>query len=147
VALIGFTRVSPPDDLEPGDDSQRAPLSRGSIEWVPCAEVNGEGVFIRLPEGQVAAWEEQAASHPQIERLVEAHRTWRLSWGFDPEAQAAPLDRTLPDLTGAPSRTDPSALRLPRFDRSWPTQGERTSSKLPSALVLPESDPANLEAS
>ncbi len=85
VALIGFTRVAPPDEVEAGDGSPRAPLSRGSMEWVPCAEVNGEGVFIRLPEERVAGWEQQVSSHPQIERLMEAHRTWRIRWGLDPD--------------------------------------------------------------
>src|SRR5439155_1681395 len=32
VALIGFTRVAPPDEVEAGDGSPRAPLSRGSME-------------------------------------------------------------------------------------------------------------------
>jgi hypothetical protein len=55
------------------------------MEWVPCAEVNGEGVFIRLPEAEVSTWEDQVEGHPQIERLREAHRTWRLHWGLDPD--------------------------------------------------------------
>jgi MrfA Zn-binding domain len=85
VALIGFTRVAPPDEVEAGEGSPRAPLSRGQVAWVPCAEVNGEGVFIRLPEEQVAAWEQRVAGHPQIEHLMEAHRTWRQRWGLDPD--------------------------------------------------------------
>jgi hypothetical protein len=85
VALVGFTRVAPPDEVEADDGSPRAPLSRGSIEWVPCAEVNGEGVFVRLPEEQVATWEQQVSTHAQIERLLDAHRTWRMRWGLNPE--------------------------------------------------------------
>lgn len=85
VALIGFTRVAPPDEIEAGQGSRRAPLARRSIEWVPCAEVHGEGVFIRLPEERVAAWEQEVAGDPVVVRLREAHRGWRDRWGLDPE--------------------------------------------------------------
>src|SRR6266536_3012095 len=44
-ALVGFTRIDAPDEL------------RADPLWVPCAEVRGEGVFLRLAEEPLAAWE------------------------------------------------------------------------------------------
>jgi hypothetical protein len=84
VALIGFTRVAPPDEVDAGDGIPRAPLSRRPAEWIPCSEVRGEGVFIRLPEDRVHAWDEEVRDHPHVQRLLEAHRHWRLRWGLDP---------------------------------------------------------------
>lgn len=85
VALTGFTRIAPPDEVETGDGIPRAPLSRAPAEWVPCAEVRGEGVFIRLPEREVAGWERRVEGHPQVERLHAAHREWRARWGLNPD--------------------------------------------------------------
>jgi hypothetical protein len=52
-ALAGFTR------LESGGDDSTAklvPLRRGPAEWVPAAEVRGEGLFLRLSEAKVSDW-------------------------------------------------------------------------------------------
>jgi len=85
VALVGFTRVAPPDEIDSGEGLPRAPVSRQPPHWVPCAEVRGEGVFIRLPEERVASWEQHADGHPQVVRLLEAYRNWRMRWGLDPD--------------------------------------------------------------
>ncbi len=85
LALIGFTRVAPPDEADAGDGIPRAPLSRRPPEWVPCSEVRGEGVFIRLPEERVSSWEEEVREHPRMQRLLEAHQWWRMRWGLDPD--------------------------------------------------------------
>ena len=84
-ALIGFTRVDPPEELDGAAGRRPAPLSRAAPEWVPCAEVRGEGIFLRLREDRVAAWEDTVRDHPRVQRLWEAHRRWRLRWGLDPD--------------------------------------------------------------
>lgn len=85
LALVGFTRVAPPDEADASDGIPRAPLSRRPPEWVPCSEVRGEGVFLRLPEERVPSWEATVRDNPVVERLHQAHRSWRSRWGLDPD--------------------------------------------------------------
>jgi hypothetical protein len=68
-ALTGFTRLDAPDPDDP-DLVKRAPLSRGKPDWVPASEVRGEGIFLRLDEDRLAAWEKQVAASP----VIAAHR-------------------------------------------------------------------------
>ncbi|MCX6620615.1 MAG: DUF1998 domain-containing protein [Acidobacteria bacterium] len=78
-ALVGFTRLEPG-----GDDSTAtlAPLRRGPAEWVPAAEVRGEGLFLRLSEAKVAKW--QAKAGPVEAQFFGAHRRWRAQRGLEP---------------------------------------------------------------
>ncbi len=57
-ALLGFTRI---DDLDRVNNRDRlVRLTRnGKPEWVPATEDRGEGVFLQLDEGRVAAWEQR----------------------------------------------------------------------------------------
>lgn len=85
VALVGFTRVAPPDEIDADDGIPRAPIARGKPDWVPCAEVRGEGLFIRLPEERVADWEASFSDHEHLARLYDAHRAWRTRWNLTPD--------------------------------------------------------------
>lgn len=85
VALTGFTRVESPEDATTGaDDGHTAPISRGDPLWAPCVEVRGEGIFLRLPERQVCAWEERYRRSESARRLLEGHRLWRARRDLDP---------------------------------------------------------------
>ena len=54
-ALQGFTRVLPPS---PSDDpARRASLFAVDPGWLPAIEVMGEGVFLKLNDDMVDAWE------------------------------------------------------------------------------------------
>jgi len=75
-ALIGFTRISAPEDLADGSDGV-APLARQAPTWLPCSEVRGEGIFLRLPEDAVRAWETRYRGGAAARALFEAHRAWR----------------------------------------------------------------------
>jgi hypothetical protein len=69
-ALAGFTRLDAPDPQDP-DLVVRAPLARGGKpEWVPASEVRGEGIFLRLEEDALLAWESAIASS----EVIVAHR-------------------------------------------------------------------------
>jgi hypothetical protein len=85
-ALYGFTRIDAPEWGElPGADPRRAPLSEQDPTWVPCAELRGEGIFLRFKESRVAEWEREAAVRAREERLlVPAHETWREQRRLDP---------------------------------------------------------------
>ncbi|WP_440065599.1 DrmB family protein [Streptosporangium sp. OZ121] len=57
-AMIGFTRLDAPDFEDP-ELVTRAPLTRSKPTWVPASEVRGEGIFLKLPEDLLVAWEER----------------------------------------------------------------------------------------
>lgn len=78
-ALAGFTRLEPA-----GDDStaKLVPLRRGPAEWVPAAEVRGEGLFLRLSEAKVSDWLAKASALEL--QFFGAHRRWRAQRGLEP---------------------------------------------------------------
>jgi hypothetical protein len=81
-ALCGFTRISAgePDDLR-----GVAPLeSKRKPSWVPVVENRGEGIFIRLHENAVQAWEANAFDNTLFEAMRREHREWRSIRGLDP---------------------------------------------------------------
>lgn len=81
-ALCGFTRISAG---EPGDGRGVAPLeTKGAPTWVPVVENRGEGIFLRLDEAAVQAWEGAAFDNPVLSALRRAHREWRQARGLDP---------------------------------------------------------------
>ncbi|WP_144118321.1 DUF1998 domain-containing protein [Catellatospora sichuanensis] len=89
-ALIGFTRVDAPDPDDP-DLVTRAPLALGNVTWVPASEVRGEGIFLRLSEDLLTAWEERAGPSAAMAehqgayvRFRGARHTDRLGKGFEP---------------------------------------------------------------
>lgn len=53
-ALKAFTRLV---DAESTTDSTEMPLSERPLRWLPAMEVRGEGVFLRLDEDRLGAWE------------------------------------------------------------------------------------------
>ena len=68
-ALTGFTRLDAPDPQDP-DLVKRAPLARDNPTWVPASEVRGEGIFLRVDQSLLAAWESRVAA-----------QTWSASTG------------------------------------------------------------------
>jgi Domain of unknown function (DUF1998) len=85
VALCGFTRIEGPDsglasDVDTGP--VYAPISKAKkLEWLPAAEVRGEGIFLRFPETTIDSWLDVVSGSNQIESLREAHHRWRRSRG------------------------------------------------------------------
>lgn len=53
-AIRGFTRINPPD----GGEEEIVPIARTRKDWLPAIEVRGEGIFLRLEERAVSAWEQ-----------------------------------------------------------------------------------------
>jgi hypothetical protein len=82
-ALVGFTRIDAPDEpRRPGQDHAWAPLARTGPLWVPCAEVRGEGILLRLAEAPLAAWERQAARSGRADAFARASARWRYDRGL-----------------------------------------------------------------
>ncbi len=86
-ALKAFTRLADPESTT---DSKEMPLSDSPLRWLPAMEVRGEGVFLRLDEDRLDAWEKATAVAARIERMRTAHQ------------------RVLEQRAGDPSRVVPS---------------------------------------
>jgi hypothetical protein len=54
-ALVGFTRILPPDGSLASDRLQRLKLDP-QINWLPAIKVYGEGIFIELNQDELANW-------------------------------------------------------------------------------------------
>jgi hypothetical protein len=77
-ALYGFTRIDAPEwEVDDTPDRRRAPLSAEAPTWVPCAEMRGEGIFLRFDEDRVAEWEHRPELKARERVLLAAHEKWR----------------------------------------------------------------------
>jgi hypothetical protein len=83
-ALIGFTRVEPPDEGTAEHPVHRAPISSGSPRWVPATHVHGEGIFIQFDTGFLEAWSENDPVKKIDEKLRLGYRGWRTKRKLDP---------------------------------------------------------------
>jgi hypothetical protein len=75
-AMVGFTRLDAPDPDDP-DLVESAPLAREAPTWLPASEVRGEGIFLRLPEDQLRAWEARVQHSPALREHVGAFGRFR----------------------------------------------------------------------
>jgi hypothetical protein len=75
-ALTGFTRLDAPDPQDP-DLVKRAPLARDRPSWVPASEVRGEGIFLRVDESVMSAWEALVADSTAVAGHREAFGRFR----------------------------------------------------------------------
>lgn len=77
-ALIGFTRIDAPGELDDQNQStRRMRISRQPPAWVPAAEIRGEGIFIQLREEKVAEWLRRNEVRAWERRFFESHIAWR----------------------------------------------------------------------
>lgn len=70
-ALKAFTRLV---DAESSTESSEMPLFAHSLRWLPAMEVHGEGVFLRLDEDRLDAWEKTVAVAARVDRMRTAHQ-------------------------------------------------------------------------
>lgn len=78
LALLGFTRfesITPDIDGEYETDVVRADLAL-EPKWFPAVENRGEGIFLQLDPGAVAAWLRRDAVKQRLEALVAGHARW-----------------------------------------------------------------------
>ncbi|MGW7050535.1 DrmB family protein [Streptomyces sp. NPDC054887] len=85
-ALKAFTRLV---DAESTTDSTEMPLSERPLRWLPAMEVRGEGVFLRLDEDRLGAWEKSAAVAARVERMRTAHQRVLAQRADDPSRVAS----------------------------------------------------------
>ena len=89
LALIGFTRfdaITPDIHGEYETDVERAELALDP-NWFPAIENRGEGIFIQLDGGAVAAWLGRDAVGERLEQLAGGHAKW---------AQRRRIERSFP---------------------------------------------------
>jgi len=84
---VGFTRIEPvtPDlqgEFDLGVQSQQLGLL---TDWLPAAEIHGEGVFLRLDESAVREWEGRAAVLARGRELLAGHDAWASTLGDAPD--------------------------------------------------------------
>jgi hypothetical protein len=72
--FTGFTRLSPA-----GKEVEASPIGR-DVKWLPAIPVLGEGVFLKLSEDRLAAWE---TNEKVDERTARLNERWRGSFFFD----------------------------------------------------------------
>jgi hypothetical protein len=53
------------------------PLARSKPTWVPASEVRGEGIFLKLPEDLLQAWEKRVADSEAMRLHREAYVRYR----------------------------------------------------------------------
>src|SRR6185437_459764 len=74
-ALIGFTRVEPPEEAkEGGAPPPRAPLANGKPDWIPATEVRGEGIFLRFNSERLAQWLLRPSVKTREAAMLEGHK-------------------------------------------------------------------------
>lgn len=80
-AMYGFTRLRTQQELDLGIVTKQsvAPLTRSSPEWLPAYESHGEGIFVRLKEGPLQAWEKHPSVMEHAKRFLLSHKAWRKS--------------------------------------------------------------------
>ena len=79
-ALLAFTRIESKGDFTDADyedDGRQTALSRQSPTWLPASEVRGEGIFLRLNETALQAWEQK----PGTKKLEQEFLTLILPGG------------------------------------------------------------------
>lgn len=77
-ALLGFSRLRPPQDVTSTDDTsqaQYAPLARRAPTFIPAAEIRGEGLFIRFSEPAIRTWSDTMDALD--DEFQAAHTAWR----------------------------------------------------------------------
>jgi hypothetical protein len=84
-ALIGFTRVEPPEEAkEGGGPPPRAPLANGKPEWIPATEVRGEGIFLRFNSQRLAEWLLRPGVKAREAALLQGHKAFRAARKLSP---------------------------------------------------------------
>lgn len=91
--LLGFTRIESNADFTEATllrDGRMTRLCRDSPTWLPAAEVRGEGIFLRLREDRILAWESVPAVQQRHQEFLEAHKAWRRMRRLEPYDEGYP---------------------------------------------------------
>lgn len=79
-ALLGFTRIESNADFAEATilkDGRLTKLCRESPTWLPASEVRGEGIFLRIREEALLAWQDKPEVQQLQQEFFDAHKAWR----------------------------------------------------------------------
>ncbi len=78
VAQIGFTRLEPVTPDVQGEYDLGVEIAELSLtqNWLPAAEIRGEGVFLELDEARVRAWEARPEVIERERQLKAGYEAW-----------------------------------------------------------------------
>ncbi len=79
-ALTGFTRIESLSDYAEDEELPKdhiMKLANKIPEWVPSAEVRGEGIFLQFREDAIQDWLRKRAVQRHNDIFRDAHRRWR----------------------------------------------------------------------
>ncbi|MFE1894989.1 DrmB family protein [Streptomyces yangpuensis] len=94
-ALQSFRRVEEPSPAD--GPERRVAISLDKPDWLPAFEVSGEGVFLRLDNERLRAWEQQPGVDERARRIRHNH------------------ERLLRERIGPSDKPVPSSRATPRF--------------------------------
>ncbi len=91
--LLGFTRIESNADFAEAtiiQDGRMTKLCRDNPNWLPAAEVRGEGVFLRIREDVLLAWQAKDEVKQLEQEFFESHKAWRRLRKLEPVQDGAP---------------------------------------------------------
>ena len=91
--LLGFTRIESNADFAEATviaDGRLTRLTRESPHWLPASEVRGEGVFLRIREDVLLAWQARTEVQQLQQEFLESHKAWRKLRKLDPLDEGFP---------------------------------------------------------
>lgn len=92
-ALLGFTRIESNADFAEAtllEDGRLTRLCRASPTWLPASEVRGEGIFLRVREDVLQAWQAKTAMQQLQKEFLDAHKAWRTLRRLKPPEEGFP---------------------------------------------------------
>lgn len=92
-ALLGFTRIESNADFAEATilkDGRLTKLCRESPTWLPASEVRGEGIFLRICEEALLAWQEKPEVQQLQQEFLDAHKAWRKLRKLEPVQEGFP---------------------------------------------------------
>jgi len=92
-ALLGFTRIESNSDFAEATslkDGRLTRLCRESPTWLPASEVRGEGIFLRIREEALTAWEGKPEVRSLQQEFLESHKAWRSLRKLQPPSENFP---------------------------------------------------------
>ncbi len=92
-ALLGFTRIESNADFAEATilkDGRLTKLCRESPTWLPASEVRGEGIFLRIREEALLAWQDKPEVQQLQQEFLDAHKAWRKLRKLEPVQEGFP---------------------------------------------------------
>jgi len=91
--LLGFTRIESNADFAEAtviEDGRLTRISRESPRWLPASEVRGEGIFLRIREDVLLAWQDKPEVQQLQHEFLDSHKAWRKLRKLEPVDEGFP---------------------------------------------------------